>query len=71
MLTYKNHVVEIKKEGIDAGNVRLTEDGQRLYKIIGKREQDKIFEYTIERLQYRNCNINITRKESKYTGNLF
>ena len=71
VFTYQNRIIEVKKDRIEAGNVRLTEDGQRLYKIIGKRERSEIFEYTIERLQYRDCNVKITKDETKFGGTLF
>lgn len=71
VFTYKNHIIEVEKDRIDAGNVRLTEDGQRLYKIIGKREHIQILEYTHERLEYRGCNIKLTKDESKFGGSLF
>ena len=61
----------VEKDRIDAGNVRLTEDGQRLYKIIEKRENIQILEYTHERLEYRGCNIKLTKDESKFGGSLF
>ena len=66
---YKNYSITVKKEHFkehfSVGNVRLTEDGQKLYKIIDKYKQEKILEYTIERLLYRNCYVDIT------TENLF
>ncbi len=71
VFTYQNRIIEVKKDRIEAGNVKLTEDGQRLYKIIGKRERSEIFEYTIERLQYRDCSIKITKDETKFGGTLF
>ncbi len=71
ILRYQNQIVEIEKDRIEAGNVRLTEDGQRLYRIIGKKERNDIFDYTIERLQYNNCDVKITRNKSKHTSGLF
>lgn len=61
-LMYTNHSIVIKADRIPVGNVRLTKDGQRLFKIIDKRNSDQILEYTISRLQYRNCEVEIERK---------
>lgn len=64
VLKYREFVIEISGEKINAGNVKLTEDGQRLYKILQgteKKENHQIFEYTVEQLQYNNCNVIIDK----------
>lgn len=60
VLLYRNSLIELSGENIPVGNVRLTEDGQKLLSIIERSENAQILEYTIERLQYSGCLINIT-----------
>ncbi len=55
ILTYLNRTFSIEAEKIPVGNVRLTFDGQRLYSIIHPSQNLEIFDYTWEKLQYRNC----------------
>ncbi len=57
LLTYMGYSIEVKAKRINVGNVKLTEDGQRLYKIIEKQRKEQIFAYTIENLEYKNCSI--------------
>lgn len=57
ILKYKTHTIEIESAKIKAGNVRLTEDGQQLYRVVCKRENEQIFEYTIELLQYMGYDV--------------
>lgn len=61
-LIYTNHCIVIKAPIIPAGNVRLTKDGQRLFKIIDKMNSNQILEYTISRLQYENCTVEIEKR---------
>lgn len=61
-LIYTNHCIVIKASIIPAGNVRLTKDGQRLFKIIDKMNSNQILEYTISRLQYENCTVEIEKR---------
>lgn len=56
-LNYRNCTFEIRLERIKAGNVRLTDDGQCLYKIVEKHPKNRILEYTIDILQNNGANI--------------
>lgn len=64
VLCYQNYIVELRGKRIHVGNVRLTEDGQKLFKIIDKKNNSQIFEYTIEQLQYNNTSVQVTNKYS-------
>lgn len=62
LLKYDNHAIaiQIKSDRICLGNVRLTEDGQKLMKVVAKEESSQILEYTVERLQYDGYNVIVT-----------
>lgn len=59
VLKYQKHIVEVSGERIKAGNVRLTEDGQCLYKIVEKTEKEEIFGFAIEALQYNGSTVKV------------
>lgn len=61
-LIYTNHSIVIRASKIPAGNVRLTKDGQKLFKIIEKINSNQILEYTISRLQHENCIVEIEKR---------
>ena len=46
-LMYTNHYIEFKSNRTNIGNVRLTDDGQMLFKIIEKRNNDQILSFTL------------------------
>lgn len=71
ILFYLRTTLEIDAPRIPIGNVRLTGDGQKLFAIISKSQKDKILDYTVEKLQYKNCETKTyrsTKIESKYTS---
>lgn len=61
-LMYTNHYIELKAPRIFVGNVRLTADGQKLFKIVDKRNNDQILSYTIQKLQYHKCDVRVMSK---------
>lgn len=61
-LMYTNHYIELKASRIFVGNVRLTADGQKLFKIVDKRNNDQILSYTIQKLQYHGCDVKVISK---------
>lgn len=65
VLTYQDYVIELYARRIPVGNVKLTADGQKLFKIIKKQNNNQILDYTIEKLQYKKCNVNITHWRRK------
>ena len=63
-ISYGRYDAIILAKKIPAGNVKLTTDGQVLYKIVkelseSNRNKLQIFEYVIEHLQSQKCNIEI------------
>lgn len=61
-LMYTNHYIELKSNRTNIGNVRLTDDGQVLFKIIEKRNNEQILSFTLQKLQYQGCEINVVNK---------
>lgn len=61
VLVYCNTVIEVKGNRIPVGNVKLTSDGQKLMRLISKKDNSQILEYTIEKLQYFGSEINTSR----------
>lgn len=57
ILTYGQTSLDMQAKRIPVGNVKLTSDGQKLFSIISKSQDSKILDYTIEKLQYTNCEI--------------
>lgn len=64
-LMYSNHYIDLysnnKKNKIPAGNVRLTADGQALFKMIEKRNSSKIFDLTVQKWRNRDCSVHINK----------
>lgn len=61
-LMYTNHYIKLNASRIFVGNVRLTADGQKLFKIVDKRNNDQILAYTIQKLQYHGCDVKVISK---------
>ena len=69
ILFYLRTTLEIDAPRIPIGNVRLTADGQKLFAIISKSQRDKILDYIVEKLQYKNCETKMyrsTKIQSRY-----
>lgn len=58
-LMYTNHYIELRTSKIYAGDVRLTEDGQALFKLIKKENDNQILEYTIQLLEYHGVEVKV------------
>lgn len=65
ILFYLRTTLEIDAPRIPIGNVRLTADGQKLFAIISKSQRDKILDYTVEKLQYKNCETKTYRSRGR------
>lgn len=71
VLRYGNKVIEIhgdpqNDDKIYAGNVRFTYDGQMLFRIVGedyKRYREQILNFTIAKLQRRNCTVYVNNQK--------
>ena len=61
ILYYSGTTLDINAPRIPIGNVRLTSDGQKLLSITSESPRDKILDYTIEKLQYKQCEIRSSR----------
>lgn len=65
-LMYTNHYIDIvannSSSKIPAGNVRLTADGQELFKFIEKKNNDRILEYSVQKWQYNDCSVSIIQR---------
>ncbi len=61
VLSYMGNTLEITASRIPIGNVRLTIDGQKLLSIITKTTKERILDYTVEKLQYKNCDVKVSR----------
>lgn len=64
-LMYTNHYIDLisnnETDVIPIGNVRLTSDGQALFKMIEKKNNNRILDFTIEKLINRGCIVNINK----------
>lgn len=62
ILRYMNSYIEVSAPRIHVGNVRLTEDGQTLFKIVEKQNHEQIMQFTIQKLEAHGCEVKLIRK---------
>lgn len=61
-LMYTNHYIELEAPRIFVGNVRLTADGQKLFRLVDKRNNEQILAYTLQKLEYYGCDVKVMSK---------
>lgn len=62
VLMYTNHIIEISANIIKAGNVRLSEDGQKLFNIIEKHNDNQILDCTVDKWRDYNHKVIVNFK---------
>ncbi len=58
-LMYTSHYVDLIANNIPIGNVRLTSDGQELFKMIEKQNSNTIFNLTVQKFLNKYCEVHI------------
>lgn len=61
-LRYMSYYIDLKAPSIHIGNVRLTADGQKLFKIVENRNHKQIMEFTVHKLENHGCDVKIISK---------